>query len=206
MTGIAGFINQNGINTKTAILTKMAQSLQNNQDEKVFLHYHDYVNFAKVSLGLINPEPQPFWDKNHLVALIIFVVLLTLHKHQEKLKTDKRYARRLRAPLKARKGILEAQRLLRQEKRAEFVDVVHKTLTGYLADKFHLPAGGVTIDTVKAILVAKDIDGEILDRLTNIFNACDMARYAPLEFDASKRETVFDDMRKIIDCLERRKV
>jgi len=146
-----------------------------------------------------------FWFY-HLITLIIFVTLVIFCKHQEKLKTDERYARRLQAPAKARKGIKEAQGFLWQEKSSEFFDCVHKTLIGYLADKLHLPAGGVTIDAVKEILDTKNIDGEILDKLTNIFSACDMARYAPLEFDRHKRETIFSDMRKVIDFLERKKV
>ena len=146
-----------------------------------------------------------FW-LYHLIALIIFITLVTFYKHQEKLKTDERYARRLQAPAKARKGIREAQGFLAKEKSGEFFDCVHKTLIGYMADKLHLPAGGITIEAVKEILGAKNIDGEILDKLTNIFSACDMARYAPLELDRHKRETIFNDMRKVIDFLERKKV
>jgi len=32
-----------------------------------------------------------------------------------------------------------------------------------------------------------------------------MTRYAPLEFDRHKRETIFNDMCKIIEFLERKK-
>ncbi|MCD6093562.1 MAG: protein BatD, partial [Candidatus Omnitrophica bacterium] len=41
-----------------------------------------------------------FWFY-YLVILIIFSGFVTFHKHQEKLKTDERYARRLQAPVKA---------------------------------------------------------------------------------------------------------
>jgi hypothetical protein len=140
-----------------------------------------------------------------LVVLVIFSGLVIFRKHQEKLKTDQRYARRLQAPGKARKGIREAQRLLEQDESSKFFDCVHKTLIGYLADRLHLPLGGVAVDAVK-ILSTKNIDGEILDKLTNIFNACDMARYAPLEFDSLKREAIFNDMCKVIDFLERKRV
>ncbi|MEA3328966.1 MAG: BatD family protein [Candidatus Omnitrophota bacterium] len=156
-------------------------------------------------IGRYRYQRVGFWICR-LVTLIIFIGLVTFHKHQEKLKTDERYARRLQAPAKARKGISEAQRFLGQEKSGEFFDCVHKTLIGYLADKLHLPAGGITIDAVREILENKKIDGEILDKLTNIFSACDMARYAPLEFGKFKIETVFNDMRKVIDFLERKKV
>jgi len=160
-----------------------------------------------------------FW-LYHLIALIVFIVLITFYKHQEKLKTDERYARRLQAPARARKGIREAQRFLRQGKSGEFFDCVYKTLIGYLSDKLHLPAGGVSIDAVRAILAAKKIEERILNKMTNIFSACDMARYAPLgeakgkghraegvgEFDKSKAEIVFNDMREVIDYLGRKKV
>ena len=160
-----------------------------------------------------------FWFY-HLLILIVFSALVTFRKHQEKLKSDERYARRLQAPVKARQGITRARRFLEQGKSGEFFDCVHKTLIGYLADKLHLPAGAVTIDAVKKILETKNIDGEILDKLTGVLSACDIARYAPLgeakgigqraeavgEFDKSKAEIVFNDMRKVIDYLERKKV
>jgi hypothetical protein len=146
-----------------------------------------------------------FWFY-HLILLAIFITLTGFHKHQERLKTDERYAKRLFAPAKVKKGILEAQKLLKQERNEEFFDIVHKALRAYLADKFHLPAGGVSIDAVREILLSKNVEERILSKMANIFSACDMARYAPLEFDKSKRETIFNDMREVIDYIERRKV
>lgn len=167
--------------------------------------------YIKESPGELKQKDSYFYQSAgfrlyYPVALVIFTVLGAFRRHKEKLKTDKRYARRLQAPAKARKGILQAQKLLTQEKSGEFFDLIHKTLTGYLADKFHLPAGGVTIDRVKEILSAKNIDGAIAEQLAGIFSACDMARYAPLEFNKSKQEDVFNDTRRVIDCLERKKI
>ena len=146
-----------------------------------------------------------FWLYITIIS-IMFFAFLVFCRHNEKLKTDKRYARRLQAPAKARKGISESRKLLRQDKKEEFFDVLHKTLHGYLADKFHLSAGRVGVNEVKEVLGESNVEEKILEKMTDIFSSCDMARYAPLEFDRHKREQLFDDMCEVIDYLERKKV
>jgi hypothetical protein len=140
-----------------------------------------------------------------LAVLILSISLMIFRKHQEKLRTDERYARRLHAPGKARRGILQAQQFLKQARTEEFFETVHRTMRGYLADKFHLPSGGLTPEIVRQALGNKGIDEDVLNRLMDIFSACDMARYAPLEFDKARCEIIFNDMRKVIDYLEKRK-
>ncbi|MBN1520953.1 MAG: protein BatD [Candidatus Aureabacteria bacterium] len=146
-----------------------------------------------------------FWIYN-LAVFTAFIVLLTSFRHHKKLRTDLKYARRLHASTKARKGIAEARKLLKQKKSEEFFDMVHKTLHGYLSDKFHLPAGRVSVEVIREILGGKNIEEGILKKMEEFFGACDMARYAPSEFDEQKRETLFNDMCEVIDDLERRKV
>jgi hypothetical protein len=51
-----------------------------------------------------------------IVSFILFMGIALFHFKQQKLSTDERYARRLQAPLKARKGRKEIERLLREGK------------------------------------------------------------------------------------------
>jgi hypothetical protein len=120
--------------------------------------------------------------------------------------SDRRYARRLQAPAKAKKGIKEIERLLREGKAEAFFDTLFKTVREYLADRFHLPAGGITALTIEELAKEKGIAQETLDKIKKIFADCDMARYAPTQFGQKQLEVIFQSLKEIIDYLEKQKV
>jgi len=132
--------------------------------------------YIKESPGTLQPigtylyKKLVFWFYQ-MAVFGIFIFLIIFHKHQERLKTDERYARRLAAPAKARKGIVYARQLLTQEKSGEFFDVVHRTIREYLADKLHLPQGRITVEAVKKILSTKNVEEGIFYQ-----------KYLPLQF------------------------
>ncbi|GBD95330.1 MAG TPA: protein BatD [Nitrospirae bacterium] len=140
------------------------------------------------------------------VPLLIFVSVLVMQKRKEKLRTDIRYARRLSAPKKAKKGIREAQQYLNNISTPEFYSSVFKTIREYLGDRFHLPAAGITADVVDDALKTKGISEDMLNRLRDIFKECDMARYAPSEFGKKEMEATFNKLKEVMDYLERQKL
>jgi hypothetical protein len=141
-----------------------------------------------------------------VIAFLLFIATLLIHFKQQKLITDQRYARRLQAPAKAKKGIQEIGRLLQEGKTEAFFDAVFKTMRAYLADRFHLPSGGITSTTIEELAKDKGIVGEVLDEIKRIFADCDMARYAPSQFDQKRLEDIFKSLKEIIDYLEKQKI
>lgn len=142
----------------------------------------------------------------NLLPLAGLIFVLVGYKKREKLRTDKRYARGLAAPKKAKKGIVHIRRVLNENKPAEFFDLVFKTTRQYLADKFHLPLGAVTLETMSEIFKQKNLSRDFSAKLSGIFSDCDQVRYAPARFDQAKMEHVFKVMREVIDFLEKRKI
>ncbi|RJP27401.1 MAG: protein BatD [Candidatus Omnitrophota bacterium] len=140
-----------------------------------------------------------------ILSLIIFLGILIFNLRQQRLITDQRYARRLQAPANAKKGIKEIDRLLREGKTEAFFDTLFKTVREYLADRFHLPAGGITAITIEELAKEKGIAQETLDKIKKIFADCDMARYAPSQFGQKQLEDIFQDLKEIIDYLEKQK-
>ncbi|MFH1678948.1 MAG: BatD family protein [Candidatus Omnitrophota bacterium] len=141
-----------------------------------------------------------------ILSLILFIGIIIIHLKQRRLTTDQRYARRLRAPAKAKKGMQEVGRLLGECKTEAFFDAVFKTIREYLADRFHLPSGGVTAITIEEIAKEKGIAIEALDKINRIFADCDMARYAPSQFSQKQLEDIFQSLKEIIDYLEKQKI
>ena len=141
-----------------------------------------------------------------IISFILFIGIALFRFKQQKLITDERYARRLRAPGKAKKGIQEIGKLLREGKTEAFFDAVFKTMREYLADRFHLPAGGITAITIEELAKERGIIGEVLDKIKRTFSDCDMARYAPSQFGQKQLEDIFQSLKEIIDYLEKQKV
>lgn len=155
--------------------------------------------------GVFLYKRTEFLSLNFLpLAGLIFALII--YKKREKLRTDVRYARGLAAPKKAKKGIVHIRRVLNENKPAEFFDLVFKTTRQYLADKFHLPLGAVTVETMAEIFKQKNLSPDIRVKLNGIFSDCDQVRYAPARFDQAKMEHVFKAMREVIDFLEKQKI
>jgi hypothetical protein len=79
-------------------------------------------------------------------------------------------------------------------------------LRDYLGNRFHVPSGGITGDSLDSIMKGKNIDSGIAERVKNIFRECDMVRYAPAEFNIARMEETLKEMRESIDYLERQKI
>jgi hypothetical protein len=146
-----------------------------------------------------------FWSAQTAV-IILFLIIIFFHLERQKLITDPRYARRLRALAKAKKGIQRINKLSVENNRQAFFDAIFKTLREYLADRFHLAQGGITAMTIEEIAQEKGISADILDKIKKIFTDCDMARYAPSQFGLEQLEDILKNLKEVIDYLERQKV
>ncbi len=148
---------------------------------------------------------NPLFLALQIVPLSIFIAGVVFYKKRERLSSDMGYARRLAAPRKAKKGIKQAEEYVRKNMTLDFHDAVFRTLRDYLGNRFHVPSGGITAEALDFVLAGKDIEQDILERMKNIFNECDMVRYAPSSIDEQRMHTTLKEMKEIIDYLERHK-
>lgn len=146
-----------------------------------------------------------FWIVQIVIAFA-FAGILTGLKHRQRLKTDIIYARSLRAPAKAKKGLRRLKQLMRSDKKDEFFDRAFITMRDYLADRLRLPAGAVTLSEVTAILSKKKVEQRIVDKLGFIFEHCDIIRYSPDSNREEIRQDIYKNLKEAVDYLERRKL
>lgn len=185
------------------VAQQQAANLLNEKIGRDIIYIKDSLGKAKSQGGYLY-QKFGFW-LTQLIFFILFCATLIFHFKQQKLKTDTRYARLLQAPAKAKKGLAEVNRLLKANKSAEFFDAVFKTIREYLANRFHLPSGGITAATIEEAAKEKNIDTLTLSKIMKIFADCDMARYAPSQFGQRQMEEDFKDLKEIIDTLGRQK-
>ncbi len=137
-----------------------------------------------------------------LLPLLLFVSLLFFNRQRERLRTDVKYAMRLEARKGAKRGMKELERVLEKENPIDFYNSLFKILQGYLGNRFCLSSGSITGAVAEEALKPKGIDGEVLKKLGEIFNACDQVRYAASTFGKKEMEETFNRTKEVIRYLE----
>ena len=138
--------------------------------------------------------------------LLSFLVIYILKLRNQRLKTDLRYARKLSAPRKARAGLNKAGNYLSQGRNKEFYDTLFQSLQEYLGDRFHLPSQAITIDIIDGILKPKCVSTDMVNKLRDIFNVCDTARYSSSEFSADEMKQALRKLEEVIDYFQKAKI
>jgi hypothetical protein len=169
---------------------------------------HDLV-FIKERPGILRPHSYHVYKNSWFwfciaVYFVVWMVFLVLYFIRRRLTTDERFARRFKAPRQARAGIAKAEVYMHQGNIKEFYGTVTKTLKDYLGNQLHMASGGMTFATIGPVLRSRKIDEKIIESIKSIFEAADMVRFASASVDPRSMERTFENLKVIIDDLERR--
>ena len=163
----------------------------------------------------IKDQPGKFYAisalDRHNDVLLVLVILYTIglviffifYQKYRRIKTDVAYAKRLKAPAKAQKGLRIALGLMDHGKDKEFYDEVYKLLQGYLSYKFSLPEGTATTQGIEFLLVEKKIDVKVLDQIKALLFDCDTIRYGAVSLGKEKMQASYKSLKEVIGALER---
>ncbi len=146
-----------------------------------------------------------FWA-GQSVTTIIFILLFVSHRKKERIRTDRKYARVLRAPKAARSGLKRATSMISKGKIVEFYDEIFKTLQNYLGNRLDLARASITYEVVGERLSHTECEEEIKEALKEVFSTCDSIRYASIVPSREEAERELDNVKRIINYLERAKL
>ena len=76
----------------------------------------------------------------------------------------------------------------------------------YIADRLHIPSGGITSLSAEQHLRPKGAPEEILGRLKEIFEIIDAERFAPASLAKEQMPAVLQMAREIVEGLEKVKL
>ncbi|NOX37135.1 MAG: protein BatD [Calditrichaeota bacterium] len=158
-----------------------------------------------ISLQPMGYRPYRSWWFWMGVVLPVLGLLLAYgyREHLEKMQTNVEYARRRRANKQARQRLKEAQKLLKQQKYAEFYAEISRALLGYLADKTNQPAAGLLREDVEALLKKQQVNGELLNRFLKCLDDADFRRFAPARVTPEEARASYQQAEKILEELEK---
>ncbi len=157
--------------------------------------------------GRLRPKGEMLCKNKIFIALqfipiLMIISVLIFQRRKDHLLSDVRYARRLQATRKIRRNMVKLQKLLESGQPNKFFDAVFKTLQEYLGDRFYLPTSGISSDVIDKLKLHIS-NNELLDKLKECFDNCDMVRYAHSEATEAQMRRTFVLFEEIIDALER---
>jgi hypothetical protein len=173
---------------------------ENKQDVKMLSKDIRYIKTG--SEGLSKPGGG-FFGSFYLLLLIGPVTAFAAWRYRNwlvKTNSDIVQVKSRRAGKVAAKHLASAQQQLLAHNSKTFYENVFRGLYGYLSDKLNIQYAGLDRETIAASLKARSVSDEVVTRLLDTLDLCEMARYAPVTH-ISENE-VFDKAKGIINDIE----
>ncbi|MCH5247119.1 MAG: protein BatD [Muribaculaceae bacterium] len=168
------------------------------------LHIKPNVNDMSASHSLI-VYSWIYWIIWLALALALIYIIIW-RNHLEKRNADVAGLRLARAGKLARKRLKAAREALVQPTGSDkFYEEILKALWGYLSDKLGIPSSQLTRDNIAARLNEKGISESLKDKVIEILDECEMARYTPQASSRENMDRVLDDTEKLMNGIERSK-
>jgi len=167
-------------------------------------------------ISFIKDRPGRFYDRGYQAWRSIFfgtVLALILmgwgfgyvwHRFSVRVKTDERFAGRLKAPYYARRGLKDAERFLASNDVRGFYDAIHATVQQYFRNRLHKPLGSISASNIRSSFQGIGVQEDVVSSLERLLVDCDAARYASAQFNRDRMERTFQDLRRAIDQIERK--
>lgn len=115
----------------------------------------------------------------HVVPALAVLAATWTRRRREKLRSDPRYARSLRARKAAERRLRAAANALGGEDPSLVSAELSSALRGYVADRLHLAASNLDERAVREGLARLGVPGEDADELFALLEACDSLRFSP---------------------------
>lgn len=125
-------------------------------------------------------------------------------KWREKLSGNVAYARRLKASPAAKKYLKKAKLLMKPEHACDFYSAISRSLVEYIAHKMNCSPDGLIFTDISSILSKKSVPVETINRIKEMLDECDMARFAPTQVTGEMMADIYDSAVDIIGKLEKK--
>ena len=163
------------------------------------------IRYIKISDdGLTIPGNRLFGSTWYYILLLIGPVTAyaayTYRNWLIKTNSDLVKVKSRRAGKIAAKHLANARAQLLANNTQAFYEEVFKGLYGYLSDKLNIAYANLDRETIASVLKARSLSEQLINRLLDTIDLCEMARYAPVTH-ISKQE-VFEKAKRIINDIE----
>ncbi|MFH1478332.1 MAG: BatD family protein [Candidatus Omnitrophota bacterium] len=173
------------------------------------------IKIFKKDISYIKVHPSPFTSQKRtlyknkifiaidLSALLLYIILLTLSLYRERLKKDIGYARSRSAKRIASARLKKARQFLTKGSTKDFYSEIYKAVIEYIAGKLNIPNGSITKRLLEETLIKRGLSNEAINDIGELFDLCDMARFASGKFTKEDMANTVEKAIYIIGELEK---
>ncbi len=136
-----------------------------------------------------------------LSPLLLFAAFLFIRRKHLKDNSDHLLVRSRKANKMAKKRLELAEKHMKEDKRESFYEEVFRAVYGYLSDRLTIPFAELTKDGVSALLRSKNVSEETCQKLSDVLDNCEFARYAPSSISKDLSGT-YTDAARVISQIE----
>ncbi|MBF0489965.1 MAG: protein BatD [Candidatus Omnitrophica bacterium] len=136
-----------------------------------------------------------------VIAAVVWLGFYFWNEFQDRLKKDEAFSRNWRADAKAKELLKNAKASLPHNNAKEFYGEVYKTLNNYLADKMHLPLASLNVPMIEEYLKKRAIDPSKLQTIKDLWERCDLARFASASMSQEQMTKDFVQLEDLIAYL-----
>ncbi|MFT7538655.1 MAG: hypothetical protein ACI9F2_000806 [Lysobacterales bacterium] len=167
--------------------------------------------FIKESIGKIRSKGAVLYLNLFvyifLGGLFSFVGWYYLRLRQEnRLRTDKGYARKIKASKFVRTGLKKAQQCLEQGDSKQFYDILFKVLQYYLADTLNISLGMISTSLLEIQPELKKLPTSVKVLIKQILEKCDTVRFASTDLERSTMKVSMQEFEEMVQQLEKENV
>lgn len=113
------------------------------------------------------------------IMIVVFILAVIIFKRRVKLNKDQVSVRNKQATKVAKKRLNNAYNFLKANNQNSFYEEFSQALWGYISDKLNIVRSQLSMDTVKEMMLSKNVSEDIVNEFIELLNSCEYARFAP---------------------------
>lgn len=165
------------------------------------------IRYIKTKTARLKPANTFFFGSwkfylGYIIPFVLFVLISILYRQKIKENANIQLKKTKRANKMASKRLKKAARNLKSGNSEAFYEELSKGLWGYLSDKLVIPIADLSRENIRIELEKHGANQDNIDKLLNILDACEYARYSPAGAE-SQRENLYKEAVNVISRLER---
>ena len=140
---------------------------------------HINVNNNALSITGTTFFMSPIYIAIIAIMALVFVVTLVIYNRINKFNKNKVLVKNKQATKIAKKRLNNAHNYLISNNQNSFYEEFSQALWGYISDKLNISRSQLSMDSVKEIMLSKEVSEEIVNEFVELLNNCEFARFAP---------------------------
>ena len=145
---------------------------------------------------------SPLYIVVNAVPVLLLAGMIVMRVRREKLQGNTGYARSRMASKEARRRLSKATSLADADHTEQFYAEIYTAVTSYIADKLNISPHGLTSDRIKELLMEKNADEELINKIMAIIRQADFARFASSAITGEDIKASLQEAENVIVAIE----